>query len=58
MVYAINPMAGVIGVFRWSVLSAPWPGWPLLVSAGVATGLVISGLWYFRHAERAFADVI
>lgn len=58
LVYAINPMAGVISVFRWSVLGAPWPGWPLLVSAAAAAALVVSGLWYFRHAERAFADVI
>jgi ABC-2 type transport system permease protein/lipopolysaccharide transport system permease protein len=58
MVYAINPLVGVIGLFRWSLLAAPWPGWPVLVSAGVASGLVLSGLWYFQHAERAFADVI
>jgi ABC-2 type transport system permease protein/lipopolysaccharide transport system permease protein len=58
LIYAINPMVGVISVFRWSVLAAPWPGWPLLVSAAAAAGLVISGLRYFRQAERAFADVI
>ena len=58
MVYAVNPLVGVIGLFRWSLLAAPWPGWPLLVSAAVAAGLAFSGLWYFQRAERAFADVI
>jgi ABC-type polysaccharide/polyol phosphate export permease len=58
MVYAVNPLVGVIGLVRWSLLAAPWPGWPLLVSAGVAVVVMLSGLWYFQHAERAFADVI
>jgi ABC-type polysaccharide/polyol phosphate export permease len=26
--YAINPIAGLIGLARWSLLDAPWPGWP------------------------------
>lgn len=56
--YALNPLVGVIGLFRWSVLSAPWPGWSLLVSV-VSSAVVLSlGLSYFRRAERAFADVI
>jgi ABC-type polysaccharide/polyol phosphate export permease len=58
MAYATNPLVGVIGLGRWSLLASPWPGWPLLVSAGVALALMLSGLWYFQHAERAFADVI
>ncbi|MDQ1483623.1 MAG: type transport system permease protein, partial [Actinomycetota bacterium] len=32
LLYALNPMAGVIGLARWSVLGTPWPGWPLAVS--------------------------
>jgi len=58
LVYAVNPLVGVIELFRWSVLSAPWPGWPLLVSAVVAVVVLLAGLSYFRRAERAFADVI
>jgi len=58
LAYAVNPLVGVIELFRWSVLSAPWPGWPLLVSAIVASALLIAGWSYFKHSERAFADVI
>jgi ABC-type polysaccharide/polyol phosphate export permease len=57
-VYALNPMAGVIGLARWSVLDTPWPGWPLVVSLGSVAAVLVSGLVYFRSAERSFADVI
>lgn len=56
--YAINPMAGVIDAFRWSVLGAPRPGAEIVVSAVVALALLIGGLLYFEHQERRFADVI
>jgi ABC-type polysaccharide/polyol phosphate export permease len=58
LLYALNPMAGVIGLARWSVLGTPWPGWPLGVSLGVLVLLLAVGLRYFRRAERSFADVI
>lgn len=57
-VYALNPMAGLIGLARWSVLDAPWPGWSLAVSLSTSAAVLVSGLMYFRRAERAFADVI
>ena len=57
-VYSINPMVGVIGVGRWCLLGAPWPGWSLAVSAGTATLACIAGLAYFSRAQRSFADVI
>jgi ABC-type polysaccharide/polyol phosphate export permease len=56
--YALNPMAGIIGLARWSVLDTPWPGWPLVVSLGSVAAVLASGLVYFRSAERSFADVI
>jgi lipopolysaccharide transport system permease protein len=57
--YALNPLVGVMETFRWSLLAdAPAPGVELLVSAGTGVVLVISGLLYFGHAERRFADVI
>ena len=56
--YALNPMAGVIDLGRWSLLGEPWPGWPLAVSVGVCACVLASGLWYFTRAERGFADVI
>jgi len=58
LVYAVNPMVGVIGLGRWSLLGAPWPGWSLAVSAGTTILVFIVGLAYFGRAQRFFADVI
>jgi ABC-type polysaccharide/polyol phosphate export permease len=58
LVFALNPMVGVIGLARWSLLDAPWPGWPLAVSLGVIAAVLGGGLVYFRRTERFFADVI
>ncbi|SEQ05650.1 ABC transporter permease [Microlunatus flavus] len=58
LLYALNPMVGVIGLARWSLLGGPWPGWPLAVSSGVVLAVLVSGAAYFRRAQREFADVI
>lgn len=59
LVYALNPVAGVVAGSRWAVLGAPWPGWPqLLVSVGAASLVLAGGMRYFHRAERSFADVI
>lgn len=58
LVYAVNPVVGVIDLGRWSLLGAPWPGWPLLVSVISGGVVLVSGLAYFRRAERTFADVV
>ena len=58
LLYSLNPMAGLIGLARWSVLGTPWPGWPLAVSLGMLLVVLAFGLAYFRRAERFFADVI
>jgi ABC-2 type transport system permease protein/lipopolysaccharide transport system permease protein len=58
LLYAVNPLVGVIDLGRWSLLGAPWPGWSLLVSVGSAGFVVFTGLWYFQRAEHSFADVI
>jgi ABC-2 type transport system permease protein/lipopolysaccharide transport system permease protein len=58
LIYALNPMVGVIGLGRWSLLGAPWPGWALVVSTGSAVLLLVCGLAYFHRAQRSFADFI
>lgn len=58
-IYAINPMVGVIEGFRWALLGSQATPWPLaLVSALVASLILISGLLYFQRVEKGFADVI
>lgn len=57
--YFLNPMAGVVEGFRWSLIdAAPPPGPMTLVSVAIMSLLFIGGLFYFRSAERTFADVI
>jgi lipopolysaccharide transport system permease protein len=59
MLYALNPMVGVVDGFRWALLgSQSAPGPAVLVSAFVATVILITGMFYFRRMERTFADEI
>ncbi len=57
--YSLNPLAGIIESFRWAICGgAVFPLTGLLTAALLVTLLLVSGLWYFRKTERAFADVI
>jgi lipopolysaccharide transport system permease protein len=59
IIYALNPLTCVVEGFRWSLLgihSLPLP--LVLVSAGVAVVILITGVIYFRNMERTFADEI
>jgi lipopolysaccharide transport system permease protein len=59
IIYALNPMAGVVNGFRWAILGTPTgPSMDLAVSAAVALLLLVSGLFYFRRMEKTFADTI
>lgn len=54
-----NPMSGVIKAFRASILGHQPIGWGMLgLSAFLIFLILISGLFYFRRMERAFADVV
>jgi lipopolysaccharide transport system permease protein len=58
--YYLNPIAGLIDTFRWTVLGHGFnPWWPGVgLSLGVTLTLLISGMVYFRATERSFADNI
>ena len=58
--YLLNPLAGLIVGFRWSVLgtSSPPPIRYAVWSAALAVGLLLFGAAVFRRTERKFADVI
>lgn len=60
IVYALNPMVGVVEAFRWAILGGgrAAPGLPVLISAVVAVVLLITGLLFFRRTERLFADMV
>jgi ABC-type polysaccharide/polyol phosphate export permease len=54
----LNPLAGVVDGFRWSLIGAPWPGPAALVSLASGLLVLISGLVYFARVQRRFADFI
>jgi len=56
--FALNPMTGVIGGFRWSLLGQQFPGGLVWVSLAVVVVLLLGGLFYFKRMERVFADVV
>lgn len=59
VLYALNPMVGVVDGFRWALLGKPEsPGVPLLISMIVVVLLLIGGLYYFRRMEQQFADIV
>lgn len=57
--YGLNPIAGAIEGFRWSLTGVgDAPGSILLVSAGAVLVLLFTGALYFRRREVMIADVI
>lgn len=56
--YAINPMVGMIGGFRWALLGEPLATDCLAVSIGSLSLMLMVGLLYFRRTERRFADIV
>jgi lipopolysaccharide transport system permease protein len=59
IVYALNPMSGVVEGARAALLGGqPFPTGLLAVSFVVAIVVLAGGLLFFRHVERTVADVV
>ncbi len=59
ILYALNPMVGVVEGFRWAMLGlGEPPSAQILVSVVISLVMMISGAFYFRRMERTFADVV
>jgi lipopolysaccharide transport system permease protein len=59
LVYALNPMVGVIDGFRWAICrGAPLHLQSFALSLAVTAFFLWLGVWYFRRTEKTFADVI
>jgi lipopolysaccharide transport system permease protein len=57
--YGLNPMAGVVEGFRWSLLGLNTSPRPILIVSFLASlAILISGAFYFRRMEKRFADII
>jgi lipopolysaccharide transport system permease protein len=58
-IYWLNPMAGAVEIFRWSMLGGVRPTLAdLLLSGAVALVLMVGGVLFFRRKERDFADIV
>ncbi len=60
LLYYLNPMAGVIDGFRWSILGGPsvFNTPEYYISVAIALLLLLAGFNYFRKIENNFADII
>jgi lipopolysaccharide transport system permease protein len=57
--YGLNPMAGVIEGFRWTLTGrGQAPGPLLFVSIGAVIVVLLSGVAYFQKMETTVADVV
>lgn len=57
-VLPLNPLHGVIVNFRAAVVGGPLDLPALVISAFMATLVLLLGCFYFRRVERGFADII
>jgi lipopolysaccharide transport system permease protein len=56
---ALNPMSGVVNACRWALLNTnAAPGNQIVIAAAVATGMLLSGAFYFRQVEQNAVDII
>jgi len=59
ILYGINPMTGVVEGFRWAMLGTGSISLPAFAVSGIISVLLlVTGLVYFKHYERTFADRI
>lgn len=57
-IYFLNPMAGVVEGFRWSILGGTAPNYFSYISFIMIILLFISSLFYFRKIEKVMADIV
>jgi lipopolysaccharide transport system permease protein len=57
--YGLNPMAGVIEGFRWSLTgNGEAPGRLVFISAVAVLAVLLGGIAYFQKMETVIADVV
>jgi len=59
LLYALNPMVGIIEGFRSALLgTVAFPTQMILISMTVSVALFVFELFYFKQVEQHFADII
>ena len=56
--YYLNPMAGVMQGFRWSVFGGEAPGNLIFISISMVVIMFITGMVYFSKIEDEMADFV
>ena len=59
LLYALNPLVGIIDGVRWSVLrgTTPLDTQSVFIGAAVIAAVLLPGVAFFKRQERQFADV-
>lgn len=57
-IYFLNPMAGIIQGFRWSLFGGTPPGGYFWISVIMVFIIFITSLFYFRKVEDSMADFV
>lgn len=59
ILYALNPLTGIVNGFRWALLGAePFYPWMALITLAQTLVLGLFGLVYFTRTERDFNDFL
>jgi len=58
-IYALNPLVGMVELFRWTAIpDAPFPGAHLAITLVFIAIVLPTGLIYYERRQHLFADVI
>jgi lipopolysaccharide transport system permease protein len=58
VLYFLNPMAGIVEGFRWSILGTPLPHTMSLLSIASMVILLIAAVLYFKRVDGKIADYV
>jgi lipopolysaccharide transport system permease protein len=58
LLYALNPMVGIVEGFRWAILGSPIALSTISISTLAALVMLTIGIAYFRREESEFADIV
>jgi lipopolysaccharide transport system permease protein len=58
LIYHLNPVAGVIEGFRWSLIGYGELNIYSIVSFGIGIAIFLTSLFYFKKVEKVMADIV
>lgn len=58
LLYFLNPMAGVVEGFRWSLIGTSDPEPYMFISIGIMLSILVIGIIYFVRVDRVMADIL